>query len=224
MTLEIFLRIANGPTVLSVLVVLMSVFRFKRRGTESKLMGLTFIVGPIAFLSLGILHLKGKNVNIPASIETILYFIGLTMVYNFTLRGRYKIFFLVAALFFTTCAVINLLFGQQNDINTYSMVLRSIILIGYCILYFYRLLVDLPVQHLQRVPMFWFNSAILIFNAGTLFLFLFTSYLVEVLNNDLLIYWTFHNILNIVQHLVIMVGLWQDLRNIKSRSSSPSVL
>ena len=102
--------------------------------------------------------------------------------------------------------------------------LNHIILIVYCILYCYRLLVDLPVQHLQRVPMFWFNSAILIFNAGTLFLFLFASYLVEVLNNDLLIYWSFHNILNIIQHLIVIIGLWQDLRNIRLRSSSLSVL
>lgn len=223
MTIEIFLRIANGPTILSVLVVLMSILYYKRRSTESKLMGLTFIVGPITFLSLGILHLKGKNVNIPQSIEPMLYFIALTVLYNFTLGGRYKNFFLATAIFFITFAVSNLLFGQQNDINTYSQAVRSIILICYCILYCYRLLVDLPVQHLQRVPMFWFNSAVLIFNAGTLFLFLFTSYLVEVLNNDLLIYWSFHNILNIIQHLIVIIGLWQDLRNIKSRSSSLSV-
>jgi len=223
MTLEVFIRIAHLQIVISFLVVLMAVLHFKRRSTESKLMGLSFIFGPIAYLSFGILNLKGKNVNIPQSIETMLYFLVLTMVYNFTLGGRYKKLFLAAAIFFPTFAVSNLLFGQQNDNNTYSQALRSIILIAYCILYCYRLLVDLPVQHLQRVPMFWFNSAILIFNAGTLFLFLFTSYLVEVLNNDLLIYWTFHNILSIVQYSVIMVGLWQDLRNIKSRSSSPSV-
>jgi hypothetical protein len=85
------------------------------------------------------------------------------------------------------------------------------------------LLVELPVQQLQTVPMFWFNAAILIYRAGALFLFLFTPYLVKVLNNDLLIYWSFHNILTIVHQIVITIGLWQDLRNIRSRSLSPSV-
>lgn len=223
MTLQTFLLIVQFQVVLSVLVVLMSVLHFRQKSTETKLIGLTFTFSVIFYFSVGLLQLKGKNVNIPQSISAIFYFLVLTVMYNVALRGRYKKVFLAVAIFFVTFAVSNLLFGQQNDNNTYSKAVRSIILICYCIVYCYRLLVDLPVQHLQRVPMFWFNSAVLIFNAGTLFLFLFTTYLVEVLHNDLLIYWTFHNILNIIQHLVIMIGLWMDLQNIKLRSSLPSV-
>ena len=223
MTLEVFLQIVHLQIALSVLVFLMSVLYFKRRRIESKLMGLIIIFSLITFFSLGLLQLKGKDVNIPQSINAILYFIVLTITYHFALHGQYRKLFSGAAIFFITFSVGNLLFGQQYDNNTYSRAVGSLILIGYCILYLYRLLVDLPVQHLQRVPMFWFNAGILIFNAGNLFLFLFTPYLEEVLNNDMLIYWTFHNILNIVQHLVIMIGLWQDLRNIKLRSSSPLV-
>ena len=76
----------------------------------------------------------------------------------------------------------------------------------------------LPVQELQRLPMFWYVTSNLVYNAGTLFLLLFTTYLVEVLHNDLLIYWSFHNILDIIQDLLIMLGLWQDLRNIRLHS------
>ena len=221
MTIETFLKIAQAQIVLSGIALVMVVLYLKEKSTESKLMGLIFAINVITYFSIGIFQLKGKNVNIPQSISGILYFLVLTAIYNFTLKGNYKKLFLTVSVFFVAFAIGNLLFGQQNDNNTYSKALRSIILICYCILYGYRLLTDLPVQHLQRVPMFWFNAAFLIFNAGTLFLFLFTNYVNEVLHNDLLIYWTFHNILNIVQHLILMIGLWQDLRNIRLRSSSP---
>ena len=219
MTLETFLVIAQTQVVLSVLVVLMSFYRYRQRAIETRLVGLTFLLGPIIFAMIFITELKGKSVNIPQSINAILYFLGLTALYNFALKRRYKKFFLATAVLFSTFAIANLLFIQQDDNNTYSQAARSVILVGFCVLFFYRLMEDLPEQHLQRVPMFWYNAGILIYNAGTLFLFLFAAYFIDVLHNNLLLYWSFHNILNIIQHLIVMIGLWQDLRNIKSRSS-----
>ncbi|MBA4057372.1 MAG: hypothetical protein C0490_21845 [Marivirga sp.] len=223
MTLEIFFRIALIHGVLSTLFVVLALVFFRRTGLETKVLILAFVFGPVAYLSMGALNLKGKQVNIPQSIDAIIYFCALTVVYYHALGKRYTKSFLTIGILFVVVALINLLFIQKMDNNTYTKVIRSIILISYCVFYCYRLMVDLPVQHLHRVPMFWYNSGILIFNAGTLFLFLFTNYLVEVLHNDLLIYWTLHNILHIIQTLVIIFGLWMDLRNSNVPSSSPSV-
>jgi len=219
MTLETFLVIAQTQVFLSVLVVLMSFYQFRRRTIEIKWLGFTFLLGPVIFTMILLVQLKGKSVNIPQSANAIFFFLGLTAVYNTALKRRYEKFFTFIAAMFTLFAVCNLLFIQQDSNNTYSQAARSVIMVGFCVLFFYRLLEDLPVQHLQRVPMFWFNAAFIIYNAGTLFLFLFAAYFVEVLHNNLLLYWSFHNILNIIQHLIVMVGLWQDLRNIRSHSS-----
>ncbi len=223
MTLEIFIKIAQFQVTLAALFVLISIVFIKRISGETKLLAWALLPGLMAFFSLGLLDLKGKEVNVPQTLDAIIYFCVLTVLYNYTLGGKYKKWFLTIGIFFLIVAGVNLLLVQQMDNNTYTKVLRSIFVTSYCVVYCYRLMADLPVQHLHRVPMFWYNSGILIFNAGTLFLFLFTNYLVEVLHDDLLIYWTFHNILNIVQVLVILFGLWVDLRNIKLRSSSPSV-
>lgn len=219
MTLETFLSIAQMQVFLSVLVVLMSFYQYGHRSIETRLIGFTFLLGPVIFAMILLIQLRGKSVNIPQSVNAICYFLGLTAVYNAALKRRYEKFFSSIAVMFTLFAVCNLLFIQQEDNNTYSQAARSVLLVGFCVLFFYRLLEDLPVQHLQRVPMFWFNAAFLIYNAGTLFLFLFAAYFTDVLHNNLLLYWSFHNILNIIQHLIVMVGLWQDLRNIKSHSS-----
>ena len=223
MTIEIFLRISFFQIILSAIVVVMSVINFNRRGIETKLAGLTFLYGVITAIVLEIFPIKGKNVNIPQSLHAICYLITVTILYSVALRGKYRAFFTGATAIVLVISVVNLLFFQQNENNTYSRIAGSVIIIIYGILYCYRLLVDLPVEHLQRVPMFWFNSGILIYNAGSLFLFLFTTYLVEVLHNDLLIYWSFHNIFNIVQTVIVLIGIWQDLRNTRLLSSSPSV-
>jgi hypothetical protein len=222
MTLEVYFLTLKAQTILSALVAVMTIIAFRRRQIEVKLIGLTFCVSFLTDLLLYILPLRGKQVNIPSSIYNMIAFVTLSVLYDTALRGRYRKQFAVIGVLYLLFALANLLFIQKKDISTYSYTASAIIFLFYSILYFYRLMVDLPVQHLHRVPMFWFNAAMLIFNAGTLFLYLFTTYLVEVLHNDLLIYWTFHNIMNVIQLLVVMIGLWQDLRNIKSPSSSLS--
>jgi hypothetical protein len=79
---------------------------------------------------------------------------------------------------------------------------------------------ELPAQHIHHLPMFWFNSAFLIFNAGVFFLFAFTAYITTVLKNNLLIYWTFHNLWNMLEHLIILVGLYYDLKTLPPRKVS----
>lgn len=223
MTLELFIWTADIQLWLAVCIILMAYLPYRNRGPEARLIGFTGLLHVGGYLSILLIQPKGKDVNTPQNIEGILFFLTLAYLYFVTLRRLYAHFFKATVALFLTFALFNILFWQKNDLNTYSLAVRSFFILIYCILYWYRLLIDLPVSQLQRLPMFWYNTSFLIYTAGTLFLFLFYSYFVEVLHNDMLTYWTFHNILSIVQHLVIMIGLWQDLRNIKSRSSLPSV-
>jgi len=222
MTLETYLLTFKIQTVLAALVTVLSFIYFDKRQLEVKLLGLTFLLSFINDQMVDVFDLRGKEVNIPSAVYGIVAFIPLSLLYNKALNGRYRTGITILAILYLTFAILNSCFIQKEEINTYNYSFSAIVFLFYSILYFYRLMVDLPVQHLHRVPMFWFNAGMLIFNAGTLFLYLFTTYLVEVLHNDLLIYWTFHNIMNVIQLLVVMIGLWQDLRNIKSPSSSLS--
>lgn len=132
-------------------------------------------------------------------------------------------------LFFVTTTVVfvlafaNLYFVQKTSINSYAYVLRAAILICYSLWYFYVLIRDLPSLYVHQMPMFWFNSAFLVMSAGAFFLFAFTSYLINVLRNDLLIYWSFHNILSILEHIIIMIGLYYDFRQFKAGSPKSSM-
>jgi len=145
----------------------------------------------------------------------LVHMFTLGLLFAVAFGKKYKNLLLGVGSIYTVFWFANFFFIQKDDLNTYTRVFGSIILIFYCLLYYYRLLTDLLVQELLRLPMVWYVTSNLMYNAGTLFLLLFVTYLIEVLHNDLLVYWSFHNILDIIQDLLIMVGLWQDLRNIR---------
>ncbi len=138
MTLELFSKIANTSTALAILIVCMSFIPFKRRDPKSQLIGLGFLFELIAYSCLVIFTLKGKDINIPQSVQSIFYFLTLTVVYYIALNRRYRKFFVSVALIYVTLAVANLFFGQKNDLNTYSMAIGSFVLLVYCVLYWYR--------------------------------------------------------------------------------------
>lgn len=69
------------------------------------------------------------------------------------------------------------------------------------------------------MPMFWFNSAFLVLGAGTFVLYTFTSYLIHVLRNDMITYWSIHNMLSIFAHLIVLIGLYYDFRQLKIRET-----
>ena len=37
----------------------------------------------------------------------------------------------------------------------------------------------------------------------------------------MLVYWSFHNMLSIIEHLIVLIGLYYDLRLLKSKAQSP---
>ncbi len=89
------------------------------------------------------------------------------------------------------------------------MAFEHLLLILLALLFFYRLLHTLEASNLFRFPMFWFSTGILIYFSGTLFVYMFSSYIVTAENyltlRDL---WSLTTYLNIVFHLVLSVGVW----------------
>lgn len=219
MTTELYIVLVYVQTALSALIAGLAFWKFTFRSTVVKLVGLAFLVGFISNILAMVMNLVFRlNPNLPQSIYKIVYFCVIGLIYYHASGKRNKLVYNFFCVAFTAFAVVNLLFIQKMQINSYTSILSAIIIIIYSVNYFYRLMIDLPTINLQRLPMFWFNAAFLLFHSGALFLFVFTDYLVNVLNNNLLVYWGFHNILNIVAHLIVLVGLWIDLRNIKSPS------
>jgi hypothetical protein len=220
MSLEKFLLLAHAQTALSALVAIVSFVKFKSRDTIIKLIGLVFLTSFIANISSLILiniNEVRQYVNIPYVVYVLLSFVLLSKVYHLTLRYIDIKWFVVIAVILISFSLFNLFFIQKTNPNSYANIFHSGVLIVYSLLYFYVLMRDLPSLYVHHIPMFWFNSVILIFHAGAFFLFSFSSYLVNVQKNDMMIYWSFHNILSIVEHILVLIGLYYDLKFLKGR-------
>jgi len=214
MTLEKFLIIVKIIVFLAGAIVLLSFLQYKKRSPEVKLIGFNFLVPVVGYLALSWLDLRGTDAIIPQNIEMIAHFVIMTLLYHTVLQKRYPRIFLAISILFLAFAFINIFFIQKLQFNSYTATVSNAIIIIYCVAYFYRLLIDFPEQHLQRLPMFWFNAGFLIQAAGALFLYLFTGYLTKFVFDDVLIYWTFHNVLTLALKVLVLVGVSVDLRNI----------
>jgi ABC-type uncharacterized transport system fused permease/ATPase subunit len=222
MTLDIFLLTFFIQTALSFTVSATSFYQYGRRDQYIKLIGLLFLLSFLANGGAYVMFHVGlrKFTNIPQSAYDFIGLVIVSLVFYTAMNKRFKKFFLTVTFLFLIVALSNSLFFQKEGINSYNKFLSSFIITCYCVFYFYRLMVELPSTHLQRMPMFWFTSAFLIYHAGTIFLFAFTSYLTDVLKNDLTTYWTFHNVLGIVEQCIVLTGLAYNLSALKKGTSS----
>ncbi|UII33681.1 hypothetical protein LVD17_07600 [Fulvivirga ulvae] len=59
-------------------------------------------------------------------------------------------------------------------------------------------------------PLFWVNSAILLYFSGVLFLFLFFEPLAKVNEASAVISYMFHNVLLVLKNVLFAVGFWKS--------------
>ena len=112
---------------------------------------------------------------------------------------------------FLVFALINMSSIQGlKGINSYTFTFRGIALIVMSLTYFYVLIKELPTETITKLPMFWINTAILIYYSGTFFHYLLFDYLANVLKGDVVNTYTIKNSLGIIYYLILAVGLWHN--------------
>jgi len=189
-------------------------FKLRARGKLTRLIGLIFCIGSLSSLiSYLFASMKWTSlINLPGSIYDLIVIPILSVVYATQNSSKHKFIYVSIALLFLAAGLINLIFIQKESYASYTKLLSSIIVMSYAIIYFFQLIFRIPTAELRKLPMFWFNSAFLVYHAGTIFLFALTPYLINVLKDNMIVYMSFHNILSIVQHLIILTGLYIDLK------------
>lgn len=226
MKIEHYLLLAFIQTVLSVVVAFLSFFKFRSRDVVVRLIGFVFLTGALANTAAYLLVRSGTfrgYINLPPSIYLMISLCLFSRIYFILLGKKNARVFQAVSIAFVCFSLFNIFFLQGTQINSYSRIFYAAIVIVYCLLYFYLLMKDLPSLYLHHLPMFWFNSGLLLFHAGAFFLFSFQDYLVNVVKNDMLIYGSFQTTLSIVEHIIIIVGLGYDFRLLTSRRAQGPV-
>lgn len=195
-----------------------------------------FLLNPRAgrkdFLLLGLLLFVEFLAEITATTGAVIYRKNMNIVHSVSFLFILPVFLLfykrkissnqigtalnVLIILFLVFGLLNLFFIQRPfGINSYTRMFGTISMIVVSITYFYILVKELPTESITKLPMFWINTAVLIYYSGTFFQHLATDYLVTVLNDNLINAWTIHNFLGILYYLMHAFALWLNRSNLR---------
>jgi hypothetical protein len=219
MTIEHFVLTAEVQTFLLGLLAILCLIKYRSRSSAVRLLGFIFFAGFLANISSWLFTRIGtlrQFSNLPGIIYFVVSVGLISYLYLVALFKKRRLWAFVVTGASIVIAVVNFYLIQKTSVNSNLFVIHAGMLISFTLWYFYVLMRDLPSLHVHQMPMFWFNSAFLVLGAGTFVLYAFTSYLIHVLRDDMITYWSIHNILSIFAHLIVLIGLYFDFNQLKS--------
>ena len=144
-------------------------------------------------------------------IFTIFEFTAITVFYRrFLEKNLSSILSYGLVVVFSIIAFLDYKINGLNSIDYFSISVESFIVTFYSLFLFYFVLKNLIFENLLESPIFWLNTAILLYFSGNLFLFIFSNYLIksEPLRYHAL-WFTIHSIINILYNILLGVGFWK---------------
>jgi len=165
----------------------------------------------ITVLGWYVLHL---NVNLIGNIFNILNLPVAVLLYRHRINWKNKntLAYLIVIPFMLFGVIDLFLIQGFLNFNSYTTSLAAVCFIVISLAYFYFLIQELPTESITRLPMFWINTANLIYYSGTFFLYLSFDYLVNVLKDNTIGTWLVHNFLGLIFYPI----LWYALLLIRS--------
>lgn len=134
-------------------------------------------------------------------------------VYNLTVSFfKSYISQLFVVVFIVFSLVNSLCFQSTKMFNSNAIVFASLIFIGMAIIYFYQLISKAREEHLEKEPMVWFNTGILLHYSGITMLFLFVNYVFEQSTQMVMYSWVLNMIFTAILIAFYTISLWVNHR------------
>ncbi|UOQ74574.1 hypothetical protein [Hymenobacter cellulosilyticus] len=150
-------------------------------------------------------------------VQTLLFL----RIYYLTLTSlKIRRFIPGLALVFTAFALLDSLYLEGlHQMNAYTHVLQSALLIGLALLYFEQLLTELHVIRLEQDPLFLVSSAVVLYFSGTVLLYVFVNKFSSPADyaSHQVIY-TLNAMVNLIQYLLFALAFWYAGRSLPHRS------
>ena len=208
----VFWLIAVGYTSRAVLLItgLLGLARYR------KLRGLRYLVWLVWFglaveLAAQLLHdVKGNNlVMVPLDASGEIWLLSLLYVWALESPWFTRLRLWVASGFVVYAGLSSVMAPEFVRFKTGVLVVESLLLLLLAGLYYRKVLNELRVLQLDRDPMFWVSTGLILYALGKLLISLFGNYVLEHYSQQLsLTVWTIHGLLTIVLYLCYLRALW----------------
>jgi hypothetical protein len=150
-----------------------------------------------------------QSMNISANIYQMLNLPLIVLLYRRQIHWKNKNAIAATIIsLFAVYALSNFFFIQGvHTYNSFTSAFSAGCAIIISITYFYILIQELPTQSITKLPMFWINSAILIYRAGTFFVYLSADYLITVLKDNMIATLFVHHLLGFIYYSMICYAM-----------------
>lgn len=98
---------------------------------------------------------------------------------------------------------------KMNKMDDLSTTTEAFIVMFYAVLGFSLLLKNPVHAKVTVIPLFWINTAFLLYFAGNLFLFIFSSYIQQHFKQEFNELWSIHSVMSMVFYSLITIGFWK---------------
>jgi hypothetical protein len=161
--------------------------------------------------------------NLPSNLHTMLNPFLVAVFFFYLLRGRLLMILLIAFLSINFIFSINLSLATQAY-SSYNTLTESFLILSLSIAWYYRILKDPPKLTIQQLPEFWIVTGFFLPTSGKLIVYSVSTYLLNVLNDNLIVLQLIHNLLSILGNALIVYGMLVQHRHSKRlESPSPSI-
>ena len=210
---NIFIYILGYISAIGTIIPLIfGAFRFKYLNREYSIILILFGIGTLTELASRVYSsmINPNNIwifNIYQIMETNL----IIAFYSSVTKNKIKkIILLLFAIIFSAISTYHLFTTKSNMLNDTSFSTESVIVVLLAILTFNSILKKQIYTNILAAPLFWFNSAFLLFFSGNLFLHIFSKYLQEHALYAFFELWgVWHSSLNIIFYILISIGFWK---------------
>ncbi len=111
---------------------------------------------------------------------------------------------------FLLAAYIDYKVNGLESMDNYSTSIESIVFIFYSLSFFYYALKNLIFENLLATPVFWINTAILLYFSGNLILFIFSNYMGRIDPIKYGVLWVvIHSFFNMLYSILLSIGFWK---------------
>jgi hypothetical protein len=198
---------------LAVLIPLLIWFAVPRARTAGQKTILALLVLSAVTQLVSFIFWKLQKNNLPIlHVYTMLECLVLLKLYAALLGapGRNRVFLLVAVMFILLAVLEAILFGSIFEFNIYSRSIEALIIITLCLGWFIKA-VSMEESEKERYKgISIINSGMLVYFAGAVTLFSYSSFITNMSFNARMNVWTMHTLLAFQLYILIAIGLWRS--------------
>ncbi|PLX07675.1 MAG: hypothetical protein C0596_09575 [Marinilabiliales bacterium] len=203
--LIIFMSIA---VIIPIIVILIN-FKYIKSFSTSRVFALYSIADLISWFFSIVLAMSGNQNIIVANVFTIVEFTLVSLFFVEILKLKKKRAYVTLICFLSLFFIFGV-FISNNDLHTnLSSTVISIIFISLSVIYFSKLMREQKIDNLLSYQNFWFNTGILVYFSGSIFIMIFSNYFFTLSIDAQKILWLLHSIINLICYVIFAIGFYK---------------